>query len=199
MPQINPARPTTTAPSLLDSANPNALTAEGMMMYLSARLSSLDDQINGVFQKQKNIEGVRKALMKIQNELDKLDDDKGNKKLVGTKHEVGKDDADYEKNIKAAIEEVKSYDPKLGAQLEKDLSEKGQIMFIADGLHYTAEVGASREYVGNMMKQLESSAQLEMIGLQSTMSARQTAIQLSTNLISALNKGTDAIAANVGR
>ena len=181
MPQIHPAMRTTTAPSLLDSANRNALTGEGMMMYLSARLSSLDDQINGVFQKQKNIEGVRKALMKIQNELDKLDDDKG------------------KKNIKAAIEEVKSYDPKLGAQLEKDLSEKGQIMFIADGLHYTAEVGASREYVGNMMKQLESSAQLEMIGLQSTMSARQTAIQLSTNLISALNKGTDAIAANVGR
>ena len=107
MPQINPAMPTTTAPSLLDSANPNALTAEGMMMYLSARLSSLDDQINGVFQKQKNIEGVRKALMKIQNELDKLDDDKGNKKLVGTKHEVGKDDADYEKNINAFIEAKK--------------------------------------------------------------------------------------------
>lgn len=199
MTQINPLMPTSTTPSLIDTSNPNALTSEGLMMYLQTRLTSLDDQINGVFQKQKNIEGVRKALMKIQNELEKLEDDKGKKGLVGTKHEVGKDEAEYEKNIKAAIEEIKALDPKLGAQMEKDLNEKGQIMFVADGLYFTAEVGASKEYVNNMMKQLESSAQLEMIGLQSTMSARQTAIQLATNLISALNKGTDSIAANIGR
>ncbi|MCK6532848.1 MAG: hypothetical protein L6Q84_07725 [Polyangiaceae bacterium] len=199
MTQINPLMPTSTTPSLIDTSNPNALTSEGLMMYLQTRLTSLDDQINGVFQKQKNIEGVRKALMKIQNELEKLEDDKGKKGLVGTKHEVGKDEAEYEKNIKAAIEEIKAIDPKLGAQMEKDLNEKGQIMFVADGLYFTAEVGASKEYVNNMMKQLESSAQLEMIGLQSTMSARQTAIQLATNLISALNKGTDSIAANIGR
>ncbi len=199
MTQINPLMSTSTTPSLIDTSNPNALTSEGLMMYLQTRLTGLDDQINGVFQKQKNIEGVRKALMKIQNELEKLEDDKAKKGLVGKQHEVGKDDADYEKNIKAAIEEIKALDPKLGAQMEKDLSEKGQIMFVTDGLYFTAEVGASQEYVNNMMKQLESSAQLEMIGLQSTMSARQTAIQLATNLISALNKGTDSIAANIGR
>jgi hypothetical protein len=189
-------------PSVLDNPNPNALTAEGLMLYLQTRLNGLDDQINGTFQKQKNMEAIRKALMKIQNALAGLDNDKAKKGLTG--------DGKFEAEIEAAIKEISAYDQKLGTQIHKDLMGQGQILSsptysanagknLFDNKYDGNEVVASKEYVDNLMKQLESSAQLEMIGLQSTMSARQTAIQLATNLVSALNKGTEQIAANVGR
>jgi hypothetical protein len=40
---------------------------------------------------------------------------------------------------------------------------------------------------------------MNMISLQSIMSARQTAVQLATNLISALGESSKAIAANAGK
>jgi nitrogen regulatory protein PII-like uncharacterized protein len=185
------ATPATT--SVLDG-NPNALTSEGLMLYLQTRLDGLDEQINAVFKKQKDIENIRKALMKIQNTLETLDDDKKKNSI--------KNDT-YRQAIEDAINEIESSDPALAAKMRAELSVQGQILYNYQGNnpnHYAgSEVPASKEYVNNLMKQLESSAQLEMIGLQSTMSARQTAIQLATNLVSALNKGTDAIAANVGR
>jgi hypothetical protein len=40
---------------------------------------------------------------------------------------------------------------------------------------------------------------MDMIHLQSLMSARQTAVQLSTNMIAALSDSSKAIATNVGK
>lgn len=182
---------------LLTMPSSHSLTAEGLMLYLQSRLDGLDAQIDAVFQKQKNIEAVRKALMKIQTELDKLNDNKGDTKLQSTNGLPDKEE--FEKNIQDAIKEIEAYDPALAKQIDEDFGKNGQILYGLDGKYLTGEVVTSREYINNIMKQLESSAQLEMIGLQSTMSARQTAIQLSTNLISALNKGTESIVANIGR
>jgi hypothetical protein len=58
---------------------------------------------------------------------------------------------------------------------------------------------ATMKYLEGVTKDIESSAQLDMIRLQSIMSARQTAIQLSTNLVAALGESTKAIVSNIGR
>ncbi|MCA9600035.1 MAG: hypothetical protein KC776_42320 [Myxococcales bacterium] len=204
----------TNSPSVLEGSNPNALTAEGLMLYLETRMNGLDEQINAAFDKQKKIEGIRKELMKIQNALGGLSEEKG---LHGTHNDHGgwmgwkdggasaastkKDGmAGYEKEITDALAEIDQIDPELGKAVRKSMSTDGAgSLYYLNGQYKGEEVKAAKECVNNFMKQLESSAQLEMIGLQSKMSARQTAIQLATNLISALNKGTDAIAANVGR
>ena len=198
-------------PSVLDGGNPNALTAEGLMLYLETRLNGLDEQINAAFQKQKKIEAIRKELMKIQNALEGLSEEKG---THGTKHDSqgwmgfsggeavpipNGELASYEKEIMTALAEIESIDPALAKDIRKTLHEGSGSLYSLDGQYSGHDVKAAKECINNVMKQLESSAQLEMIGLQSTMSARQTAIQLATNLVSALNKGTDAIAANVGR
>lgn len=211
MTYVSPLAPPIAGPSLMDTLNPNALTAEGLMLYLETRLNSLDDQINGVFAKQKNIEAVRKELMNLQKALNDMDDTKG---VHGTKHDwkgwIGFSDGApvpipegidaNEKSIMTALAEIDKLDPALGKEVRKSLSiDGGGSLYSLNGQYKGEEVKAAKETVSNVIKQLESSAQLEMIQLQSTMSARQTAIQMATNLISALHKGTDAIAANIGR
>ncbi|MCA9630808.1 MAG: hypothetical protein KC766_24230, partial [Myxococcales bacterium] len=59
------------------------------------------------------------------------------------------------------------------------------------------EVQATSTYVNSLVKSLESSAQMEMIQLQSMSSARGTAIQMSTNLIASFSEGTKAIVGNL--
>jgi hypothetical protein len=48
-----------------------------------------------------------------------------------------------------------------------------------------------------LVNDLGSSGEMDMIRLQSLMSQRQTAVQLSTNLIQALSHSADAIAHNI--
>jgi hypothetical protein len=55
------------------------------------------------------------------------------------------------------------------------------------------------QYLDGVGKDIDSSAQMDMIRLQSIMSARQTAIQLSTNLIASLSESTKSIVSNIGR
>lgn len=206
-----PAKPI--GPSLLETMSPDALTAEGLMLYLETRLNGLDEQINAVFTKQKKIEAIRKELMNLQNALANMSEEKG---THGTKHDpqgwlgyadgsapVGAKEglSGHEKDLMTALAEIDKLDPELGKAVRKSFSDGngGGSLYYLDGQYTGEAVKAAKEAVGNFVKQLESSAQMEMIQLQSTMSARQTAIQMSTNLISALHKGTDAIAANIGR
>lgn len=61
----------------------------------------------------------------------------------------------------------------------------------------TAQVERTREYLENTSKELESASQMNMIYLQSLMSARQTAVSLSTNLIAKLTDSTQKIVENI--
>ena len=62
---------------------PDGLTADGLLLYLQTRMNGLDDQINTIFQKQQDIEKIRKLLADMQNELNRLNDDEGNTELQG--------------------------------------------------------------------------------------------------------------------
>lgn len=187
------------ANSVTSTIPPSALTAEGLMLYLETRLNGLDEQINGIFAKQQKIEALRKQLGNIQAALAGLNDDKS-KGMQGTASTFkGIPTADYEVAITNALNAIEAIDPQLGQSMKNDLSQNGQIMFCIDGLYLPGEVTASREYVNNVIKGLESSSQLEMIRMQSLMSARGTAIQLATNLVSAFSKSTESIVGNIGR
>ena len=61
----------------------------------------------------------------------------------------------------------------------------------------TARVDSTKEYLDATCKDIESSAQMDMINLQSLMGARQTAIQLSTNLVAALAESMKAVVTNI--
>jgi hypothetical protein len=173
-------------------ATPEGLTPEGLMIYLQTRLGGLDDQINGIFEKQKKIEAIRKELSAIQRELDRLKTDPNN---PGALLEA----PNFEEGIRNHLDEIRKIDPNLADSLEVELNTEGNALWVQDGKYYSSEIEAGKKTLDGTMKQLEASAQLEMIALQSMMSSRQTAVQLSTNLISALGETSRAIAANIGK
>jgi hypothetical protein len=164
------------------------LTPEGLMIYLKSRLKGLDTKIQEIFDNQKHNQAVQDALQKLQTilaGLNQKDDQKTSPNLVA--------------DIKAALADLKAVAPDLGAQVADQLGKSGQILDGGDNAYKASDVKASEVYLDDISKELNSGAQLDMIHLQSLMSSRQTAVQLSTNLIQSLGHSADAIAANMGK
>ncbi len=195
-------------------ASAGNLTPEALMMYLSERLGSVDDQINTIMAKQKATENARKHVANIQA-------------IYSGKEEGEQLTPDDQVKI---IEELAAMeDPKLADRLaadlgltltgaEPELSDEQQAVieaakgmfgtFLADAPGDTAEDGTeldqatldqAKTVLDNTLKEFESSASLDMIQLQSLMSARNTAISLATNMMSAVGKGLESIVGNIGR
>ena len=167
------------------------LTGEALLMYLQTRLEGLDSQIEARFAKQQKIEQMRKALNKMQTTLSNQNDDTTNKDTIET-------DGAWVTELNDALDAIEQVDPQYAQQLRGDLQQTGQAL-VGDGSYTTEEIKNSTDYINTCIKSLESESQLEMIQLQSLMSARQTAIQMATNLVSAFNESSKAIAGNVGR
>jgi hypothetical protein len=174
-----------------------SLTPEGMMLYLSTRMDEVDGEINKLFDKQKASQEIRKALGTIQTELGKLKEDGGGELLNLPGYTGGT--TEIEHNINAAIDEIATIDPQLAETMRADMNKEGQILYVQDGKYFSQEVKASKNYLDTIVKDLDATAQMDMIRLQSHMSARQTAIQLSTNLIASMGESTKTIASNIGR
>jgi chaperonin cofactor prefoldin len=206
--------PSSTIAAPLDFTN--NLSPDALMVYLSTRLNGLDDQINAIFNTQQNQQKVQSALSKIKAELEKLDDKSDPNKLLtmpdletpapdpgritpSTEPLPAPGTSEIEKNINTQIEEIRRTDPNLAADLQAKLGQPGFILYVQDGKYFSNEVTNSTEFINGLSKDIENSSQMNMIQLQSLMSARQTAIQLSTNLISSLGESSKAIASNIGR
>lgn len=211
VPQIVPSSTIATPTDFGANLSPDAL-----MVYLSTRLNGLDDQIDAIFNTEQKQQKVQSALSKIQAELGRLDDSSDPNTLLTMPAADGtttsgsttsppttspqvSGTSEIEKNINTQIAEIAQTDPNLAATIQSRLNEKGFILFVQDGKYFSSEVKATKEYLQGLSKDIESGSQMNMIQLQSLMSARQTAIQLSTNLISALGESSKAIASNIGR
>jgi len=166
----------------------NALTPESMMVYLTTRLGSVDAQIQGIFSSQQEAEKVRAAVNQIKELLTGL--------------ENTKDDPEAAKKAMADItaiidEQIANVDPVLADKIKSKLTEQGQILYKQDKRFSQTELEGSREYLKNLLSELESTAEMNMIQLQSLMSARQTAISLATNLIAKLHESTAKVVDNI--
>jgi len=177
-------------------AGMTGLTPEGLMIYLKSRLNGLDSQIDGIFSNQQHNQHVQEALQKLKSILAGLDQSKN-----GT--EPG-----LVKKINAALAGLADVDADLAKRVGDTLKGEGQILDGAGGKganhppddrYKVSDVKTSAEYLDSVTKELNAGAQLDMIHLQSLMSSRQTAVQLSTNLIQSLGHSADAIAANTGK
>lgn len=184
-----------------------AVTPDSLYLYLSSKLQGLDDQINGVFQRQTKAQEVRGHLNSVQSTLAGLESlvNKDPNKLVT--HDVAGNQETFHVQIEDELREIEALDSKLGAELREQFTGKGGILHI-DRPAYSVQpenqfsglqLKASQELVKNKLSDLDAGVQLEMIGLQSTMSARQTAIQLATNLTASLSESLKAIVGNIGR
>ena len=173
--------------------NLDGLSAEGLLMYLETRMRDLDGQVNGVFSKMQDVEKLRKHLMELQNELNCLNDDTGEDDVLP----ASGSQKGFEARINQVIDNIQSLDPQLADRLRRMLGEEGQILYVQDGKYLTREVVNSRELINGVSKQLESGAQMDMIRLQSVMSARGTFIQMTSNLIAGFNEPMKTVVGNI--
>ncbi len=186
-----------------DAAFNQNLSPDALMVYLQTRLDGLDTQVDTIINDQERQQKAQSILRGIQNELAKLNKDAteptafqappadGAAPAAGTvEHEVG-----------LQLEALRKIDPHLADTIEAGLTKPGQL-FADDGagnLNYIgSEVAGAAALLDGIGKDLESTAQINMIRLQSIMSSRQTAVQLATNMVSSLGETTKSIVSNLG-
>jgi hypothetical protein len=159
------------------------LTADGLVLYLQSQLGDIDAKIDSFMAKQKLIQAQRKELNDLATLLDGV-------KVPKEGETTAMADADRDKLPELKDNLVASgYDPEFIQQLDDaTFSKLG-----------AEDLQSLKTAVESGIKDLESSASLDMIQLQSCVSQRNTCISLATNLMSAVGKGEESIAGNIGR
>ncbi|MDP9037151.1 MAG: hypothetical protein M3O50_20320 [Myxococcota bacterium] len=188
------------------------LTPDALMVYCQSRLHSIDDQIQGGFatQQLRNRESVdiQKALETFHKYAD------GTESLSAC--------SEMEQSLKGLIDHLTETDPGFPG-LGKLKQTYNSLVFtgtgpagynsgmpVYDGYPVTgngkegdgkidgAEMQSFVTSLQATVSDLNSGAELQMIQIQSLMSQRQTAIQLTTNLVQSLGDQTNKIAQNIG-
>ncbi len=170
------------------------LTPDEMLMFLSVQLTAIDGEIQELFEKQQLIEKHKEHLSTIINQIPMVD---------GDKVPVTKEQKDI---IEAELLALYQLDPVGFESLVKELDGVGiEIQVSKDGTSVSMnednfeenEANGFRSVLESRSSTLDSSAQLEMIKLQSLISERQQAIQLATNIVAAIGKSNEAIVGNI--
>lgn len=178
-------------PSLGGPVKDEPLTPETLIVYCQTRLKNLDTQINEKLREQRSniraVESLNNAQSAISGCMKDIDGD--------GKYKISKDQAQEAVN---ALDRALA-DPNVTGEDRKNL-ESARASFEpltqAGGSLPKDTVKAASDNVDRMVKDRNSTAELNMIGVQSLMSQRQTAIQLTTNMMSAINDSLKSIAAN---
>jgi hypothetical protein len=195
------------------------LTPDALMTYCTCRLQSLDGQIQDAMKKQQDSVQEQQLIAQLLPELQKL-------QTNGTTQSDGTTGVNYmqcrqlESDIEAVIKQIQDIDPNSSAlgpleNLHDKIMADGSGPFDdANGPHpYYGPKPANAQEDGciggpdmqSYAKELESinstinsSSELTMINVQSLMSQRQTAVQLTTNLVQSLGDQANKIVGNIG-
>ncbi|HMR05293.1 MAG TPA: hypothetical protein PKA88_05935 [Polyangiaceae bacterium] len=203
------------APPTLGGFNPDSLSAEALMTYCQTQLSDIDSDVKSYFEQQKKMLAQKTVLSELKNSLSKFSPPKTEAQWQAVAEAYSK-----------AINALEEIDPggelsmdlqhefwgNLGPKVEGAAQKKG-IEFIdkyglnPKGIDYNsidfAKI-ATKEWwtghVGDMSSKVDAvsgNAELNMIQLQSLMSKRQTAVQLTTNMLSKYDQTIASIVNNV--
>ncbi|HTQ42073.1 MAG TPA: hypothetical protein VMI75_04890 [Polyangiaceae bacterium] len=166
----------------------NYLSPEALLQYCESRLQGIDTQINQgvaeqnrIIQDQQTLEGVASTLA---NYAGGAPDQKSVDDIVNS--------------LDKAIAAIKSTDPGCQAlpaleKLENDIKTSGAGGSITDkGMQ---EFSSS---LSDAVGTLNSGAELDMINLQSLMSQRQSAVEMTTNMVQTLGDTVEKVVANIG-
>lgn len=174
-----------------DSADVQSLTGDSLLMYCQSRLGDLDNEINMRMGDQKAALARRQAIQSVEVELKKFGDS-------GPQNQEQWDAC--EKAFWDAEAKLPPGDPGI-ASLEKfrvDL-EHQYCRDVAPNPHYPkdGEWKGTLDGLTKMEDDIKGGAEIEMLQLQQLMAQRQTAVQLTTNMMSKLDQTQDSIVKNV--
>jgi hypothetical protein len=178
-----------------------AMTPDALMAYCSSRLKGIDDQMYAQFDKQQAYRNVSAALNKLQA---KYSEQASNGQGVDWyKGDHAKTYGEIEDDWNAVMAALPTDSPERAAlQAQRDKYNDSEVAGNGPEQHqwtFSAQQCTDMATsLGDVSKNISSGAELDMINLQSIMSQRQTAIQLCTNLVSALDESQKATAQKIG-
>jgi hypothetical protein len=168
-----------------------ALTPDALMTYCATRLRGLDDQMQTQLAGQQQARDASGALNELTNKLSALGkDDKGDG--------IHADDPGNKAEVARLFKEAIDKTPPGPA---RDMLCREHATFthdLNDNIMSKGDAAQMATRLGTITKELNDSAELDMISLQSLMSQRQTAIQMCTNLVAALGESTKTITQKIG-
>ncbi len=188
-----------------------ALTPDALMAYCESRLRGLDDQMHDAFARQETFRTASAALNDVQktlqdaangNGFDPNDGDGPWKVMQGFDTAIknmppGRDRDELIKqanDFKSHCKQADDYNNPANPSGKKWVYD-GPLLGQPNGKQACSDLA---EHIGDINKNASSSAELDMISLQSLMSQRQTAVQMCTNMVSALGETSKAIAQKIG-
>jgi hypothetical protein len=154
------------------------LTPDAMLVYCQSRLTGINSQCREIMTRQDKNAKAQAAMGDVLSTLYLYQD--------GAAGHVPEIHNAYDKAINAV-----GANTSLGKKLAED---RDRIADNSDKNAMASVINATKSH----QSELNSDAEIDMIRLQSLMSQRQTAIQLTTNIIQSLNDQANKIVANIG-
>jgi len=192
-----PVTPIHGMPVDLDGAP--ALSAESMLVYCQARLGGMDTEITGMMDAQRAAIHRKEVLNQLKTDLQACHDGKGGFPVEAYDRAIAQLPSDDP--IRAQLEDQRnelldsgvdpvdpdpmdmSCRPDFNLAFESNLSDK--------------ELKLLTDKVDSLLEGIGDDAEIRMIELQSLMSARQTAISLTTNILNKIQQSEQSVVDNI--
>lgn len=178
-----------------ETMNFSALTPDALMTYCESRLRGINEQVNATFARQQQVRTATSSLGKLQEQLAWL----GRAPNDGIHADDTSNFAKTKELYQDAINAMPAGDEKNRLQTEFDRFNSSTSGAGGDMIIGRDEAADMAKQVATISKDMSSSAELDMIELQSLMSQRQQALQMCTNMMAGLGQSSQQIAANIGK
>lgn len=186
---------------------PQYLTPQSLVAYCDTRLTSLDSQMQTIFNQQQTSAASETALSSLASALNDLPQPGANAGSNPTVSVSVRRFDQLQNAYDAAIAAAGGPKTTLGKSLEGDLKRLSADFPVSEfGMSGDANktypipestISNLSQNVKTYASNLNSDSQISMINLQSMMSQQQTAVELSTNLLQTLSQTANTIASNM--
>lgn len=188
--QVNSASPST-FPDTTPVSDPSVgLTDDDMFSYCEAQMNSIDSTVTGYVSDQNTNVHVKQAIGQAMDELRAWQAKMGASGVQTDHDEVEK--------IKAELEQIQAQYPAGASSIQgaiDTLTTNG--MGGTDDTVSSGDIDKMLSTLSDVNNGIDSNNQMAMIHLQSAMSQRQQVIQLTTNILQALNDSDAKVIANI--
>jgi hypothetical protein len=172
------------------------VSPDSLMAYCQARLDSLDSQMDGIFQQQEKNGTMTKDVNQVASLMNDLPGPtSGSSPTIDASSSASQIDTAYQQ----AIQDAGGNGTQLGAELQKDQNSFDSAVKSGNGSIPSTTANQLTQNLKNYASDLNSDSEMSMVNLQSLMSQRETAVQLTTNLTQSLSQQTSDITKNVGQ
>jgi hypothetical protein len=169
------------------------MTPDCLLAYCSTRLRDLDTNMQKQFATQQAGIKDSQTLQDIEQQMKDIFDKDKDPKSGNLQSDCDPQDPSWA-NMRTQAESIQDPDAKAAALKAIDAASQ-----MKSGTKFDDFKSSVLDGIDNGKQALSQGAELGMIGLQSLMSQRQTAIQMTTNLVQAFGESLKAVSGNVGK